>query len=479
MTVTAEAAGYESSLSLLPSIPRPRPSRYGAQWSFVLFLCDLGVASSALFVASAIARQPLALLAARTDALQATFFGFIIWLLLFERIGMYRGSFSVKARDEVYASLAACAIGTAPTIAIYLTLPALVPFRGLLLIASGLTVGGIVLARYLARGLRARVFPAAHRRIAIVGTSDRVAAVARDLSLEPADSLVQAAHDDFDATLAAAGDDVMRLEWLRAALESHCNELIITEALPPEMMASVLRVTQARGIALAFAPTRIRPHGCHFSVRRDGGLALLYPRSLAICTRNADLLRRTIDLTLAVPAVVLLAPLLAAIAAAIALTSGLPIIYGQRRVGRGGREFEIFKFRTMRVDAESQSGPTWARSSESRVTPIGRLLRRTSLDELPQLFNIIRGDMAIVGPRPERPFYVEKFRRVLPRYDERHLVRPGMTGWSHVHMRRNVDTSAIGERLSYDLFYLEHWSIFMDFSIIAKTAFEFLFHSAV
>ena len=479
MNATADVAGYESSPSLLPSIPRPRPARYGTQWSFVLFLSDLGVATVAISIASAITQQPLALLAARTDALQAAFFGFIIWLLLFERIGMYHRSFSVRARDEVYAALAACAMGTAPTMALFLTLPALAPFRALLLIASGLTAGGIVVARYAAHGLRARVFPVAHRRIAIVGTTERVATVARDLSLGPADRLVHCALEDFDATLAAAGDDVMRLEWLRSTIESECNELIVTEALPPELMANVLRATTSRGIALAFAPTRIRPHGCHFSVRRDGGLALLYPRALAICTPRADFAKRAIDLALAIPALVFLAPLLAVIAAAVAVTSGFPIIYGQRRVGKDGKEFEIFKFRTMRVDAESQSGPTWARSSESRVTPIGRILRRTSLDELPQLFNIIRGDMAIVGPRPERPFYVEKFRRALPRYDERHLVRPGMTGWSHVHMRRNVDTSAIGERLSYDLFYLEHWSVFMDFSIIAKTAFEFLFHSAV
>jgi lipopolysaccharide/colanic/teichoic acid biosynthesis glycosyltransferase len=105
-------------------------------------------------------------------------------------------------------------------------------------------------------------------------------------------------------------------------------------------------------------------------------------------------------------------------------------------------------------------------------------LRRTSLDELPQLFNVLRGEMSLVGPRPERPFYVEQFKKILPRYDERHLVRPGITGWSHINMRRNVDTSAIGERLSYDLFYLEHWSPFMDLLILCKTGFEFLFHSA-
>ena len=179
-----------------------------------------------------------------------------------------------------------------------------------------------------------------------------------------------------------------------------------------------------------------------------------------------------------VPALAVLSPVLALIALAVYLDSGGPVLYRQVRTGRGGAPFEILKFRTMALDAESNSGPVWAKSGESPTTRVGRILRRTSLDELPQFFNVLRGDMSLVGPRPERPFYVEQFRKLLPRYEERHLVRPGITGWSHIHMKRNVDTSAIGERLSYDLFYLEHWSIFMDILILCKTAAEFLFHSA-
>ncbi len=258
-----------------------------------------------------------------------------------------------------------------------------------------------------------------------------------------------------------------------------CTELIVTEALPPEIMPALLRMTEARGLRLAFAPMRIRPHACDFVVRRDGGLALLYPQSLTICTPGAEFLRRTIDLAIALPALLLLSPLFAAIAAAVAADVGAPVFYRQTRVGKHGRHFEMLKFRTMPLDAEARSGPIWARTDEPRVTRTGRFLRRMSLDELPQLFNVVRGDMSIVGPRPERPFYVEQFRKMLPRYDERHLVRPGVTGWSHIHMRRNVDTSAIGERLSYDLFYLEHWSVYMDVLVMCKTAFEFLFHSAV
>jgi lipopolysaccharide/colanic/teichoic acid biosynthesis glycosyltransferase len=187
-------------------------------------------------------------------------------------------------------------------------------------------------------------------------------------------------------------------------------------------------------------------------------------------------LRRIFDLALVLPSMIVVGPIMALVALAVYLDDRGPVIYRQKRVGLRGKQFDILKFRSMPVDAEKQTGPVWADPKRARVTRIGGFLRKTSLDELPQLFNVIRGEMSLVGPRPERPFYVEKFRRVLPRYDERHLVRPGITGWSHIHMRRNVDVSAISERLSYDLFYIENWSMFLDVSILVKTLAEFLFH---
>jgi len=249
----------------------------------------------------------------------------------------------------------------------------------------------------------------------------------------------------------------------------------VTEALPPALMPAILRLTEARGIKLAFAPLRLRPHACDFRVHRDGAVALLYPRSLAICSSGANFVRRAFDLALVIPAIAVFAPVLAALAAAVRLDGAGPVIYRQTRVGRFGKEFSMLKFRTMQVDAEKHTGPVWARAGESRVTRVGRFLRRTSLDELPQLFNVLLGEMSIVGPRPERPFYVEQFRAILPRFAERHLVRPGITGWAQINMRRTLQPSAVGDKLSYDFFYLENWSIFLDVTIVLKTAAEFLF----
>jgi exopolysaccharide biosynthesis polyprenyl glycosylphosphotransferase len=479
MTTTTQT-GLETSLGTAARLtPRPQPARFGRYWGLVLFVSDLIVTYVAALVAATFTRTPLALLGREEGALQAVVFGVLLWIMLFERIGMYRRSFAVNARDEVYAALAASTMGVLPTLAIFLLLPSLLPYRHLLIGTTLLAVLFVSATRFVAYAVKARVAPARGRRIAVVGTPDRVAAVPQDLSLTKADDILRLPIDDFDDEVASSGGDVTKLDWLELALEHGCTELIVTEALPPEMMPALLRMTEARGLRLAFAPMRIRPHACDFQVRRDGGLALLYPQSLAICTPGAELLRRMTDLAIALPAIFLLSPLMAAIAAGVALDLGAPIFYLQTRVGKHGRPFRMIKFRTMPLDAEAGTGPIWARTGEARVTRFGRFLRRMSFDEFPQLFNVVRGDMSIVGPRPERPFYVEQFRKMLPRYDERHLVCPGVTGWSHIHMHRNVDTSAIGERLSYDLFYLEHWSVFMDIFIVCKTAFEFLFHSAV
>ncbi|MBD5634273.1 MAG: exopolysaccharide biosynthesis polyprenyl glycosylphosphotransferase [Candidatus Eremiobacteraeota bacterium] len=458
---------------------RPKPASFGAAWSLVLFVADLLSLFLAIRVAEVLVGARFSDLEFAPGALQAMLFASLLWLILFERIGMYQRSFSMNARDEVYASLAASAMAMLPALAIFLLVPGLVPFRHLLIGTLLLTALGVSCSRYAAHTIRSRM-PLRTRRIAVVGMPARVAAVPMDLSLTKTDSILRLPVDTFDEDVEAAiaDGDITSLEWLRTALDRGVDEVIVTEALPSEIMPTLLRYLESRGVKLAFAPMRIRPHACDFTVRRDGGLALLYPRSLTICRPGAETARRAFDLALALPALALLSPLLLLIALAVKLDSAGPVLYRQRRVGRHGVTFDIIKFRTMEPDAEATSGPVWADAGEARKTRVGAILRRLSLDELPQLFNVVRGDMSIVGPRPERPYYVEQFRRLLPRYEERHLVRPGITGWSHVNMKRNVDTSAIGERLSYDLFYLEHWSIFMDILIICKTGAEFLFHAA-
>jgi lipopolysaccharide/colanic/teichoic acid biosynthesis glycosyltransferase len=181
------------------------------------------------------------------------------------------------------------------------------------------------------------------------------------------------------------------------------------------------------------------------------------------------------DVSLSVLGLLVLSPVMLATAAAIAAESNGPIFFRQDRLGRSGTHFGLFKFRTMRP----ASGSTWARPGDLRITRVGAFLRRSSLDELPQLFNVLRGEMSLVGPRPEMIDYARRFSRTIPHYDERHVVRPGLTGWAQVQLKRNLRPADMPDVLPYDLFYIEHVSPLLDAVIVFKTAAEFIFHRAV
>jgi Undecaprenyl-phosphate glucose phosphotransferase len=184
--------------------------------------------------------------------------------------------------------------------------------------------------------------------------------------------------------------------------------------------------------------------------------------------------KRTMDVALSAAALVFLAPIMALIALLVRLTSPGPIFYRQDRCGLNGRTFQMLKFRSMRVDAEHHSGAVWARRDDPRRTALGTVLRQTSLDELPQLFNVLRGDMSLVGPRPERPVFIQQFSKTIPNYMARHCVKAGITGWAQVNGWRG-DTS-LRKRVQYDLYYITHWTPWLDLRILWMTMFRGWFH---
>jgi len=181
----------------------------------------------------------------------------------------------------------------------------------------------------------------------------------------------------------------------------------------------------------------------------------------------ASVQKRAFDLVGSALLALLLAPLMGAIAVGVWLSSGRPILYGQRRMGLDGHVFEMFKFRSMERDAEREAGAVWARPNDPRRTRFGAALRRLGLDELPQLWNVLKGDMSLVGPRPERPVFIEEFRREIPGYMLRHKVKAGLTGWAQVHGWRG-DTS-LHERIEHDIYYIQNWSVGLDLQILVMT----------
>jgi sugar transferase (PEP-CTERM system associated) len=192
-------------------------------------------------------------------------------------------------------------------------------------------------------------------------------------------------------------------------------------------------------------------------------------------SKTTMLLKRIIDLAFGLFGIVLFSPIIALIAVAIRLDSKGPALYRQARVGVTGKVFNLLKFRSMRLDAEDASGAVWSQHDDPRITRLGRFLRKYRLDELPQFLNVLRGEMSFVGPRPERPCFVDQLREKIPFYDERHSVRPGITGWAQVEYKYGASIEDAFHKLEYDLFYLKHLSIVFDIAIVFRTVRVVLF----
>ena len=192
-------------------------------------------------------------------------------------------------------------------------------------------------------------------------------------------------------------------------------------------------------------------------------------------SRVTRLMKRAIDLSLSFVMAIATLPLMVLTAILVWAEDGRPILYRQERVGENGRTFVLSKFRSMRKDAEQGGRPVWAKDGDERVTRVGRFIRTTRLDELPQLWNVLRGDMSFVGPRPERPFFVDELSRQIPFYQQRHAVKPGLTGWAQVKYRYGSSLEDAMEKLRYDLYYIKHLSVFFDLTIVFDTVKVVLF----
>jgi len=249
--------------------------------------------------------------------------------------------------------------------------------------------------------------------------------------------------------------------------EYRVQEVVITlaNASHAEQLEMISACT-AEHAAVRIFPDLFQIVASELSIDDLDGLPLLSVRDISL--RGWRLAtKRIFDLVFSAVVMILLSPLMLLVALLIKLESKGPVFYTQTRVGLDGKPFEMIKFRSMRVDAEDESGPVWASENDPRRTRLGTILRRTSIDELPQFINVLLGDMSVVGPRPERPVFVEQFQQMIPRYAERHREKAGLTGWAQVNGLRG--NTSIVERTKYDLYYIENWSILFDIKIILRT----------
>ena len=240
-----------------------------------------------------------------------------------------------------------------------------------------------------------------------------------------------------------------------------------------DKMDGILRALAKLPVAVAVIPDFSGAATLNASVSELEGLPVIRLRDTPITGWHA-VAKRAIDLCGAIVLLVVFGVPMLILALLVKLTSRGPVIFKQERMGLGGRPFMLLKFRSMRIDAETDSGPVWAKESDSRCTGIGAFMRRTSLDELPQLINILKGDMSLVGPRPERPHFVRQFTEDVPAYMLRHNVKAGLTGWAQVNGLRG--NTSLRKRLQYDLYYINNWSFWFDVFILLMTPFSGLVH---
>lgn len=239
-----------------------------------------------------------------------------------------------------------------------------------------------------------------------------------------------------------------------------------------ENMENILSLCDREGLRVSILPAYYEYLKVNMRVENMFGIPIINIREVPLDSIGNRILKRIFDIVVSVLAIILLSPIYVLVALGVKLSSPGPILFKQERVGIGNKPFMMLKFRSMCVQNEEEEKTKWTTPNDSRVTRFGAFIRKTSLDELPQFFNVLKGDMSIIGPRPERPYWVEKFKKEVPNYMLRHYIKTGITGWAQVNGLRG-DTS-IEERINCDNFYIYNWSIWMDIKIIFMTVVETL-----
>ncbi len=250
--------------------------------------------------------------------------------------------------------------------------------------------------------------------------------------------------------------------------QNRLDEIIITLGLAEyHKLERIVKMCEKSGVHTKFVPDYNKVIPSRAYTEDVQGLPVVNIRRVPLNDPLNRWMKRVVDIFGALVAIIIFSPVMLITSVAIKATSPGPLIFVQERVGLHNRPFRMYKFRSMVVQSEETEKGEWTTQNDPRVTPVGKFIRKTSIDELPQLFNVLKGNMSLVGPRPERPQFVEKFKEEIPRYMIKHQVRPGITGWAQVNGYRG-DTS-IYKRIEYDLYYIENWTLGLDMKIIILT----------
>ena len=394
----------------------------------------------------------------------------VIWLAVFNFYHLYGVRRNIRYISDLWAVVRAVTLG------LLLVTAAAFFFRGfsysrlvfvLIWITSILLIGT---TRFILQKFEKALYRRGKGllRSAVIGSSEWGRHVARQLSEHPENGLTVVGflgeNPSLDGSLLCLGDtkDVARI-----AEDERIDVFILAfEQRETDWLEMVLNETVGVNVEFYLIPGVLEMMTSRLRLLDLAGVPILKIKDLPMSAWNM-VLKNIFDIFVSIIVLSLAWPLFLLIALAVRLDSKGSVFYRQERMGMDGQVFELIKFRTMYSDVESTTGPKWAVKGDPRVTRVGKILRRTSLDELPQLINIVRGDMSLVGPRPERPYFARQFRSRIPRYLERLRVKTGMTGWAQVNgLRGNVP---IDERTRYDVYYVENWSFLLDAKILLMT----------
>ena len=368
---------------------------------------------------------------------------------------------------------AICVLGAAAFVALWLVATKALQFPAVLMIQGALAVPLTVMASRWAR-LHWHVLDGSRERILVVGTGGPAQQLCRFLKRNRPNDYTVVGFASEDPTevgrvLSMGARVTSDYETLGQFGMLHADRVIVAlEEKRGKLPLEPLMQLRLNGVAIEEATT--------FTERTSGKIAVetLLPSWLIFSDgfRTSPLrasVKRAVDLVLSTVHIIVAAPLMVLTALAIRMESRGPVLYRQTRVGRNGREFDLLKFRSMMDDAEKLSGPTWAEEDDPRITRVGKLIRRFRIDELPQLFNVLRGHMSFVGPRPERGHFVRDLEQQIPYYGLRMTVRPGITGWAQVQYPYGASVEDAREKLKYDLYYIKNGDALFDLWIVLKT----------
>ncbi len=345
--------------------------------------------------------------------------------------------------------------------------------RGMLILAWGVLILFLSLWRFVVNRIRFALREKS-RNLLIIGDGEMVPRLIDHISEDP--------HWDYDikAVLRVKSKDTSKvanvvveggMENLAPALQKYdVDEVIVTEAdIPRSEIMEIILECEKNLVEVRIVADLLGMVTSQVDMRTIDGVPLLGLKESPLAEWINRVIKRAMDILISLLAIAALSPVFIVVSALIKLSSPGRVFYLQKRVGEDGRRFAIIKFRTMIENAEKGTGPVWAKENDPRRTRVGSFLRRTNIDELPQLINVLKGEMSLVGPRPERPHFVGKFKKDIPRYMARHKIKSGMTGWAQVNGLRG--NTSIEERTKYDLYYVENWSIMFDIKILFMSVF--------